>query len=116
MSGSTPRLRQLGAVLILIAGLMLLLGQTLFRNRLYGKWYVLYWFGCLACTTLSMLISLRDFRALRRELRQEQLNLFEDNLAGFLSTSTRPPNQPPPAASQKSTTARSPTDPQKAQN
>ena len=83
MTGSTPNHRQRGITLILIAGLMLFLGQTLLKHLLFGRWYLLYWFCCLALAAWSMVSALREFRAIRRQLRQDQLDLFRHSFSNL---------------------------------
>jgi hypothetical protein len=79
--GSIPNYRQRAVILILAAGIMLLLGLTLFKRVLIGKWYLLYWLGCLALTTGSMVSALLEFRAIRRQLREAQLDLLRNHFS-----------------------------------
>ena len=74
---ATMRRRWFGAVVLLSALAMLILGDTVFKGRLSGLGYLLYWLGCFALTALAMAVAFMDARALQSRARQEQRDLLE---------------------------------------
>lgn len=81
---SDARRRWLGAICLLAAGVMLILGQTVLReqlqDRLHLKVFVCYWATCTALTGLTLIIALLDMRAVRLRLQEEQRKLVKDTL------------------------------------
>ncbi len=79
-SPSDVRRRWFGAVCLALAGLMLVLGQTLWRQRLQASSFVAYWGFCFGFTGLALIVSWLDIRAVRRDLRDQQRALLERTL------------------------------------
>jgi membrane protein required for beta-lactamase induction len=74
------RTRLLGAIFLLIALVMLVVGETLLKGRLGNLGFVLYWLICAAFTLSAGSVALVDMAAVRKRLRQEQRKLIEDTL------------------------------------
>ena len=77
---ATTRRRWVGAVALVAALGMLVLGQTVLDGRLHGGAYLLYWLVCFGFTFLAMLVALWDARALRHRSRKEERELFHNTL------------------------------------
>jgi uncharacterized membrane protein YhaH (DUF805 family) len=71
------RRRRAGLVFLGLAGVMLVLGLTLFGKSLRGVGFLAYWLGCLALTLTAMLLAVREMRDIRRQNREEKIGLFE---------------------------------------
>ena len=76
------RRRWVGMFFLLVAVGMLVWGQTVFRSRLTGMSFVVYWLMCLGLTFLALATALWDLRAVRRRLREEQRDLIQKTLEG----------------------------------
>lgn len=78
------RRRWLGAMCLVVAGVMLILGQTVLREQLQDRFhlkaFVIYWGTCTALTGLTLIIALLDMRAVRLRLQEEQRKLVKDTL------------------------------------
>lgn len=74
---ATARRRWFGAVVLLSALAMLILGDTILKGRLIGLGYLLYWLGCFTLTALAMGVAFLDVRALQERARKEQRELIE---------------------------------------
>lgn len=59
---------------------MLIGGETVFKGKLGSFGFICYWLGCLAFTCLAIVIAFLDARALRRQTRQAQHDLFQATL------------------------------------
>lgn len=73
--------RKTGLVVLALAGLMLVAGQTVLKSSLEGMGFLLYWFACFFFTLGAILIALFDMRAVRRQTREETHALLEKTLA-----------------------------------
>lgn len=74
------RRRWVGAVSLLGALALLVLGQTALESKLQGITFLLYWSLCLAATGVAVITALLDVRALQHRARAEQRNLLETAL------------------------------------
>ncbi|MFO1476162.1 MAG: hypothetical protein U1F98_05870 [Verrucomicrobiota bacterium] len=74
------RRRWAGAIFLGIALGMLVVGQTLLRNRLGPKAYLVYWLACFIFTGLAMLTALLDYAAIRRSARAEQREFLDETI------------------------------------
>jgi len=74
--------RSLGAVFIVAAIVMLILGQTVLADTLQQTktLFIYYWLGCFAFTALAALVALLDFVVMRRHIRKQQLEFLESTL------------------------------------
>jgi hypothetical protein len=87
----TARRRWFGAIVLLAALGMVVCGETVLRDRMGPVATLLYWMGCLALTSLAILVALLDVRALRHRSRREERALFEATLKKIQSElKTRP--------------------------
>jgi hypothetical protein len=76
----SARRRWFGALVLLAALGMLVGGETFLKGKLDGLGFILYWLGCLAFTCLAIVIAFLDVRALGRQTRQAQQDLFKATL------------------------------------
>ena len=70
-------LRICGGVLLTACALMVVLGMTLFNERLQGLQFVLYWTWCLLLTFAAVILALWDMLLVRRVLKRTRRELFE---------------------------------------
>jgi membrane protein implicated in regulation of membrane protease activity len=77
---ATARRRWLGALVLLTALGMLVAGETILKGKLENLAFLFYWLGCLAFTCLAIVIAFLDARALRRQTRDAQHDLFKATL------------------------------------
>lgn len=70
------RRRWFGAFFLVLAGGMLIWGETLLEPWLKGPVFVLYWIVCFLLTGLAMFIALLDARAIRRQVKNQQREEF----------------------------------------
>ena len=77
------RRRWFGVFFLLLAGGMLVWGQTWLRRHLTGGTYLVYWLVCMVWVMLALVTALVDARATRRQLRQEQRALWDRTLGGI---------------------------------
>ena len=92
-AGAKTLRRTFGAICLLAAIGMLVLGETALAGKLAPVAFLLYWLGCLAFTVLAIVTALADVRALRRETHDEQRQLIDRTLQNV-------PTKPPPSKSQ----------------
>ncbi len=72
--------RWFGAAVLLLALVMLIIGQSLLQGRLQGLGFLLYWLCCLGLTVVAMLVALFDARRVQFRNRQEERALLQDTL------------------------------------
>ncbi len=77
---ATARRRWFGALVLLAALAMLVIGQTSLKSRLEGLGFVCYWALCFGLTIVAIVVALLDARALQSRTRREQRDLFESAL------------------------------------
>ncbi len=70
--------RWLSGLCLVIALLMLILGQTVFVHSLQGRTFILYWLACFALTGLAAIVALVDFFSLQRQARMKQREIIEE--------------------------------------
>ena len=81
MQNSVDDLRRwLGTFCLAVAAGLLIWGQTILKPYLDGALFLIYWFACFLFTIAAIAIAMLDARAVRRRLRQEQLDLIERTL------------------------------------
>jgi len=80
MTGSARR-RWFGGIVLGMATMMLILGETALNGHLRGTVFVLYWTSCFVLTMAAIIVALRDLRALQRKVGREQRDLMEDTLS-----------------------------------
>jgi len=89
---ATARRRWFGALVLLAALGMLVCGETVLKGKLGGVGFMFYWLVCFVFTGLAIAVAFLDARALQRQTRQEQHNLFESTLREIeTKAKTKPP-------------------------
>ena len=76
-ANATFRRRSLGALFLGGAILLLVLGETVVKNRLSPVGFLLFWTTCLLCTSGAIVMALLDIRALRQKTRSQHRDLLE---------------------------------------
>lgn len=79
------RRRWFGILFLILAGGMLIWGETVFRSRLRGVAFIAYWLVCFVFVMLAMVTALLDLRAMRRRTRDQQRDLFQQTLEDIKS-------------------------------
>ncbi|MEW6159226.1 MAG: hypothetical protein AB1813_17510 [Verrucomicrobiota bacterium] len=74
------RRRWFGLFFLLLAGGMLIWGQTVLKSVLQGWVFIIYWLICFGFTALAMGVALLDFWIVRRQARRQQKDLLRDTL------------------------------------
>src|SRR5882724_204297 len=74
------RRRLLGLVFLSIAGGMLVVGQTVLKDRLQSLAFIYYWLTCTVFTGLTLIVALLDMRAVRRRSQEQQSELLKNTL------------------------------------
>lgn len=77
---ATGRRRWFGAIVLVAAIVMLVLGQTLLKERLNNFVFLIYWLICFVLTGLAIVVAFRDVRAVQHEVHSEQRTLLESTL------------------------------------
>jgi protein-S-isoprenylcysteine O-methyltransferase Ste14 len=77
---ATARRRWFGAIVLAIALLMLVLGQTVLEGRISGLAFLAYWLICFILVCLAIVVAFRDAKAVQHEVRSEQRELLESTL------------------------------------
>lgn len=77
---ATARRRWIGALLLMAAMAMLIVGETLLKTHLQGVAFLLYWLLCLVFTAASIFVACLDARAVQIKSRKEARELIEKTL------------------------------------
>ena len=77
---ATARRRWFGAIVLAVALLMLILGQTVFDGKMSGVAFLAYWAICFVFVCLAIVVAFRDVKAVQNEVRTEQRTLVESTL------------------------------------
>ncbi len=81
MTGDTENPhRKRGMVFLIIALLMLILGETVLRQSLGKVPFVLYWMLCFLFTGLAILFAFLDVAGVQRQARAQQRELLEKTI------------------------------------
>ena len=75
-------MRWLSGLLLAVAVLMLILGETVWAKSLTGKSFIFYWLGCFVCTGLAAIAAIFDFFSLQRRARIQQKEIMEKVFRG----------------------------------
>jgi hypothetical protein len=78
--GPTARRRWFGAIVLAVALLMLILGQTILDGKISGISFLAYWAICFVFLFLAVVVAIRDVKAIQNEVRSEQRTLLESTL------------------------------------
>lgn len=86
------RRRWFGLFYLLIAGGLLIWGQTILEPHLgRGIWFVLYWLTCLIFTGLAILTALLDLVVVRYRSKKERSDLLKQTGVETQKTSKQNP-------------------------
>lgn len=80
MSNAKLIRRVIGGVCLVVAVLMLVLGETRPTPQTSSVNFLIYWGICSILAIMAIIIALLDLRALRREAADAQRSLFENTL------------------------------------
>src|SRR2546421_2980117 len=72
--------RKRGMAFLIIAVVMLILGQTVLRTVLVKVPFMLYWMGCFVFTGLAIVFAFRDVAGVQRQAREQQRELLEKTI------------------------------------
>jgi hypothetical protein len=78
--GPTARRRWFGAIVLAVALLMLILGETVLKGKMSDVAFLVYWLVCFVLTGLAIVVAFRDVKAVQNEVRSEQRTLLESTL------------------------------------
>jgi hypothetical protein len=91
---ATLRRRWFGAVVLLVALGILICGETVLKGKLGDLTFIAYWLVCFALTGMAIVVAFLDARALQRQTRHEQRDLFETTLKQIQSEARTRPGRP----------------------
>ena len=77
--GTTTR-RWIGAIAVVTALLMLILGETVLEDRLSKVVFLIYWLTCFVLVGVAIIIAFMDVRTLAERTRHEQRELMDSTL------------------------------------
>src|SRR5437879_6506364 len=77
---TTARRRWFGAIVLVLALLMLILGETVLKGKMSNVAFVVYWLICFVLTGLAIVVAFRDARAVQDVVKTEQRTLLESTL------------------------------------
>jgi len=86
------RRRWFGAFFLVLAGGMLVWGQTWLQPYLTGWSFVVYWAACFMLTASAMVVALLDMRMVRRRMEQEHRELLRRMLGEDQADHRVPPH------------------------
>ncbi|MBI4323939.1 MAG: hypothetical protein HY674_01610 [Chloroflexi bacterium] len=89
--------RWFGTFFLILAGALLIWGQTLLKPHLKGISFVIYWLVCFGFTGLAVLTAMIDLWIMRRRTREQHRDLFRRTFAGL----QRRDREEPPAGNTK---------------
>jgi hypothetical protein len=72
--------RKRGLVFLIIAVIMLILGETVLRSSLARMPFVLYWTACFVVTALAIVFAFLDVAGVQRQAREQQRELLEKTI------------------------------------
>jgi hypothetical protein len=78
--GPTARRRWFGAIVLAVALLMLIFGETALKGKMRDVAFVVYWLVCFVLTGIAIVVAFRDVKAVQNEVRSEQRTLLESTL------------------------------------
>jgi hypothetical protein len=78
---ATARRRLFGTLFLLAALGLLIVGQTVLKNRLSDLAFLIYWMVCFFCTVGAILVAYLDVRALNRRSRREAHDLLHSTIS-----------------------------------
>ena len=72
--------RKRGMFFLIIAVVMLVVGETALRNSLGKVPFLFYWMVCFIFTGLAILFAVRDMAGVQRQARDQQRELLEKTI------------------------------------
>ncbi len=72
--------RKRGMSFLIVAVVMLILGETVLRHSLGKMPFVLYWLACLIFTALAIIFAFLDVAGVQRDARERQRELLEKTI------------------------------------
>ena len=78
--GATARRRWFGAIVLGVALLMLIIGETTLKGKMGDFAFLGYWLVCFVLTGIAIVVAFRDVKAVQNEVRSEQRTLLESTL------------------------------------
>src|SRR5579863_3184270 len=73
-------LRWLATACLAVSVGMVVVGESLLKDRLRAEAFIYYWLVCIVFTFLTMMIALVDYWMVRRRMHREQKQLFQEAL------------------------------------
>jgi hypothetical protein len=78
--------RWASGILLGIALLMLILGQTVLTSSLHNRAFIAYWLACFMVTGLAAIVALLDFFSLQRRARAQEKKIMEKAFREMVET------------------------------
>jgi hypothetical protein len=75
------RRRWFGGIVLGVALLMLILGETVLNGKLNAAVFVVYWAACFVLTLVAVLVAFRDIKDVQRNVGREQKELLEGTIS-----------------------------------
>ena len=75
--------RCFGGVCLVASVGMVILGQTVLKDRLHGADFIQYWLICVVVTWVTLITALLDMRVVRKRSKREQTELIQNALKGI---------------------------------
>ena len=72
--------RVLSGIWLCLAVILIIVGQTVWRDRLSGMGFLIFWLSCFLSAILAAVCALLDLWTIRRETRLENRRLFHETL------------------------------------
>ena len=79
-SNNVIHYRKRGLTFLVIAVLMLILGETFLRQSLGKVPFILYWMACFVFTGMAILFAFLDVAGVQRQAREQQRELLEKTI------------------------------------
>ncbi len=83
--------RWFGTFFLILAGGLLIWGQTLLKPHLKGVSFVFYWLVCFGFTGLAVLTAMIDLWIMRRRTREQHRELFRRTFTRLEKDREKPP-------------------------
>jgi hypothetical protein len=89
----TRRRRWVGGAALLLALALLVGGETVLKGRFGNLQLLVYWMLCFGLTGVAITMAFLDVRALQRQTRKEQRDLFHATLQDISTDAARRPGK-----------------------
>ena len=91
---ATARRRWLGALALLAALAMLVLGETVLEGKLGPLAFLIYWLVCSVLTGAAIVVAFADARAVAQRTQREHRELLENTLKDIETEAARRKRRP----------------------